>query len=182
MPIILQFSLIHSFHCSRYHRLRPSRSNLKTAAEVDDNTAIICARLRRESVDEDRAATSGRARMAMYVVMPESSGDFMAIFSGIPGIIGACAGVVYNISHGCDAVLDSTGAAAGLVFSLCEAGSKIIINLAPSSQALSVMGAIIYYLGYYFAFCAGVGGFIGAGLVWVIGDVIGGLIKSHKCT
>jgi hypothetical protein len=51
-----------------------------------------------------------------------------------------------------------------------------IAHLAPTSQVLFGVGWVVRCIfAIYFAACAGFGAFIGAGVVWIVTAVLGGL-------
>ena len=106
-------------------------------------------------------------------------GSYLGTISGrlgsIAAVMGAAFGGYYYWSHGGD-VVSAAGATGGLTFALFSMLGDYVDNLAPTSQVFFAVGWFVkWILGLYFAFYAACGGFFGAGIVWLVIDVVGGL-------
>ena len=59
---------------------------------------------------------------------------------------------------------------------LCVAASYYVVNIAPDSTVLVIIGLIITWIvGIDLGCCAGIGALFGAGLTWAVIDIFGAL-------
>jgi hypothetical protein len=101
--------------------------------------------------------------------------DFLAFFGTIAVVLGAFYGGYCCWTLGLD-VAQATKATAYATWAIFNIAGNFTANLAPTSQVLFVVGWIVRWIfGIYFAVCAGLGAFFGAGAVWVVTNVLGAL-------
>ncbi|MDQ6867281.1 MAG: hypothetical protein M3178_02265 [Pseudomonadota bacterium] len=113
----------------------------------------------------------------MYGIVPDAvpGFDFLAFFGVIALVLGAFYGGYSCGTRGLD-VAQATEATAYAMWAIFNIAGDFIANRAPTSQVLFVVGWIVRWIfGIYFAACAGVGAFFGAGAVWAVTNVLGAL-------
>jgi hypothetical protein len=101
--------------------------------------------------------------------------DFLTFFGTIAVVLGAFYGGYCCWTFGLD-IAQATKATAYATWAMFNIAGDFTVNLAPNSQVLFGIGWIIRWIvGIYFAACASVGAFFGAGAVGVVAAVSGGL-------
>jgi hypothetical protein len=94
--------------------------------------------------------------------------DFLAFFGVIAVVLGAFYGGYCCGTIGLDV--------AQATWAMFDISGDFIANRAPTSQVLFGVGWVVRWIfGVYFAACAGFGAIFGAGAVWVVAAVLGGL-------
>jgi hypothetical protein len=101
---------------------------------------------------------------------------------GVPGLISTALGAVYGgyyqCAHGGE-VAASAGAAGGAALACCYIAGEFVVSLAPTSGVLHAVGWLIKWIfGIYFAILAAIGGFVGAGAVWIVTDVCSAFLHT----
>ena len=116
--------------------------------------------------------------MTTYVVVPSGGGGKFGVPSLIAMGIGAVLGALHQFNGGDPA--SAAGAAAAIPLVAFNIAGDYVANLAPTSEVVYVVGWIIRWIfGIYFAIPAAIGGFLGAGAVWIVVDVLGGLANAQ---
>jgi|GEM_PF-6020033 len=113
----------------------------------------------------------------MFAIVPDAGPgfDFLTLFGVIAVVLGAFYGGYCCRTLGLD-VAQATRATAYATWAIFDIAGDFTAHLAPTSQVLFGVGWVVRWIfGIYFAACAGFGAFFGAGAVWVLAAVLGGL-------